>query len=81
MIKNRIDQLIREKSVAWHRDVTAREISEATGVAESTLSRMRSDTKGIRFDVLNALCAFFDVQPGEILIYVSDEPDQEEQPQ
>ncbi len=79
MIKNRIDQLIREKSVEWQRDVTAREISEATGIAESTFSRMRGDPKGIRFDVLDSLCKFFDCSVCDILVYVPDS-DQAEQP-
>jgi putative transcriptional regulator len=78
-IVNRIDQLMREKAVEWERDITASEISEKTGIAESTFSRMRSDPKGIRFDVLNALCAFFGVQPGAILVYVPDDASGETQ--
>ena len=68
-IRNRIDQLVREKQVEWERNITYREISEATGIAESTLSRMK-EGKGIRYDVLDALCTFFSCQVGDILEYV-----------
>ena len=68
-IVNRLDQLVREKQVEWERDITYKEVSDATGIAQSTLSRMKSG-KGIRYDALDKLCAFFGVQPGDLLEYV-----------
>lgn len=74
MIENRIEQVILLKQAALGRRITDVEISETTGIARSTLSRLRSDDgKGIRFDVLDGLCKFFDCQVGDILVYVPDE--------
>jgi putative transcriptional regulator len=73
VIVNRIDQLIREKQAEWERDITYEEISEATGIAKSTISRMKSDGKGIRYDVLNGLCFFFGCQVGDVLVYTPDD--------
>jgi len=77
-IVNRIDQLVREKAVEWQRDITWSEVADATGIAESTFSRMRADPRGIRFSVLNAICRFFDCDVCDVLVYVPDEPDQGE---
>lgn len=78
-IVNRLDQLLRERAAEWKRDITYREISEETGIAESTLSRMKSGGKGIRYDVLDGLCEFFQCQVGDVLVYVPG-PGQQEQP-
>jgi DNA-binding Xre family transcriptional regulator len=77
-VVNRLEQLILDKSSEWQRRITLKEISEATGISETTLIRMRSsDSKGIRYDVLDRLCKFFEVGVGDIIHYVPDEPSPE----
>jgi putative transcriptional regulator len=71
-INVRLDQVIREKQAEWERDITYREISETTGLAESTIARLKAGSKGIRFDVLDRLCKFLGVVPGDLLEYVPD---------
>ena len=41
-VANRLDQLLRERAAEWKPGITYREISEETGIAESTLSSMKS---------------------------------------
>lgn len=51
---------------------TLLEVSEETGIAMSTLSKFdRSRTTRIEFDVLEKLCRYFGVGPGELLHVVS----------
>ena len=67
-IQCRLDELILE------RGVTAIQISEATGIAESTLSELRTNkAKRIGKSTLNKLCAYFQCSVGELLVYVPDE--------
>lgn len=72
-IENRLAQVIREKSAEWGRDVTYDDICNTTGLSRGTIARMKSDGKGIRFDVLNKLCEFFQCQVGDILVYVPND--------
>ena len=73
MIENRLELLILEKSAEWERRITLKEISQKTGLAEATLIRLKSkNSKGIRYDVLDKLCTFFNVTPDDILIYIPD---------
>lgn len=69
MVINELDQLIRVKAAEWGRKITYKEIARETGLAESTVARLKSNSKGIRYDVLDRLCAFFDCTPGDILRY------------
>lgn len=73
MIENKLEQLILIKSAEWGRRVTFKEISKTTGLAETTLSRMTTgNSQGIRYDVLDKLCTFFDATPNDILAYDRD---------
>ena len=77
MIVIRLDQLIFEKQAEWGKKLTYREIAKATDVSLATLARWRVG-KGdgqtrINLIALNALCAFFDCQPGDLLTYQPDD--------
>jgi putative transcriptional regulator len=62
-----------ERETKTGQRVTAKAISQATGITEKTLSRLiNQETSRIDFDVLERLCEFFDCQPGEILVRVQD---------
>lgn len=52
-----LDELLTE------RGVTAVQVSQATGIAESTLSELRTGkVRRVGIDVMNKLCAYFQVE-------------------
>ncbi len=56
------------------RKVRSNVLARALGITEANLSLLKSGkVKGIRFSTLEAICAYLDCQPGEILEYVPDE--------
>ncbi len=56
------------------RKVSSRELAQAIGLSETNLSLIKSGKiKGMRFQTLNAICAYLDCEPGDILRYVPDE--------
>ena len=56
------------------RKVRSNALARAVGITEANLSLLKSGkVKGIRFSTLEAICAYLDCQPGEILEYVPDE--------
>lgn len=61
------------------RKVQSKEIAELIGLSENNLSRIKTGRiKAIRFSTLNALCWALDCKPGDILDYVYDEADEQE---
>ncbi len=65
---------VRLSSILGDKKLKMSEVSRQTGIGTSTMMRFyheRSD--GIRFDVLEKMCAFLDCQPGDLLVYVPDE--------
>ena len=74
-IKTRIGVLIAEMKLQGHK-VTYRSIQQATGISKTTTTRWVNNTAhDYNRDVLARYCEFFSVTPGDILIYVSDEED------
>lgn len=56
------------------RKVRSNALARAVGITEANLSLLKSGkVKGIRFSTLEAICAYLDCQPGEILEYVPEE--------
>jgi len=52
------------------RTVTLSEVAEKTSITRLTLRKIeRGDTRGVDFDTLEKLCAFYGVGVGEILEY------------
>ncbi len=71
MIQCRLRELMAIKSREEGRRVTYEKITEATGIFNSTLTRLANN----RFErtdrtVLDRLCEFFGCQPGDLLVYV-----------
>ena len=61
------------------RKVQSKELAELIGLSENNLSRIKTGRiKAIRFSTLNALCRALDCKPGDILDYVYDEADEQE---
>ena len=55
------------------RKVSSRELAAAIDLSETNLSLIKSGKiKGMRFSTLNAICAYLECQPGDILTYEPD---------
>jgi DNA-binding Xre family transcriptional regulator len=75
MINNRFGVLLAEKKKEERRNIPLSEIAEATKISRKTLYAWENNTV-TRFDVsvINALCKYFGVKPGELFEYVVDPP-------
>jgi len=55
------------------RKVKSKELAAHVGITEQNLSLLKSGkVKGIRFSTLEAICAYLECQPGDILEYRSE---------
>ena len=75
MITCNLRELMKDKSRMAGEKVTYQDIYEATGISQTTLSRLAQPTlpKLIGLSVMDRLCAFFDCSVGELFEYSSDE--------
>lgn len=74
MIVLRLDRVLAD------RKLHARELSKLVGLSEVNISRIRTGkVSAIRFSTLDALCRELHCQPGDLLEYVEDdgEPNEE----
>jgi putative transcriptional regulator len=66
--------ILRLDVVMAKRKVRSNALARAIGLTEANLSLLKSGkVKGIRFSTLEAICAYLDCQPGDILEYQPDE--------
>jgi putative transcriptional regulator len=74
-INNRFAVLLAEKQINERRNIPLAEVADATGVSRRALYAWENN-KVNRFDVpvINALCKYFGIQPGELFEYVEDDP-------
>jgi putative transcriptional regulator len=57
------------------RKVRSKELAEHVGITEANMSLLKQGkVKGVRFDTLEKICAFLDCQPGDILMFVPENP-------
>ena len=55
----------------------AGELAEEIGITPANLSILKNNkAKAVRLSTLNAICKALDCQPGDILQYVEDEPEE-----
>jgi putative transcriptional regulator len=76
VIRFKLKELLAEKSFQEDRRVTIDEVSKATSIHRTTLSKL-ANQKGYNAttDILDKLCAFFDVTIDKVAEYI-DEPKQ-----
>lgn len=75
MIRIMLIKLLDEKSFNEKRRITLSEVSDVTGISRATLTRIANVPGNVtNTDTINALCKYFACQPGELLVYVEDEP-------
>jgi putative transcriptional regulator len=59
------------------RKMRSRDLAQQIGIAEQNVSLLKSGkVKGVRFDTLEKICKILDCQPGDILEYRPDKPDE-----
>jgi putative transcriptional regulator len=57
------------------RKARSKDLAAHVGITETNLSLLKSGrVKGIRFETLDAICAWLDCQPGDILVREPDPP-------
>ena len=70
MIRVRLDYLLLDNRMKL------KELAEATGLAVNNLSILKTNkARAIRFSTLNALCKALNCNPGDLLEYVGDRPE------
>lgn len=65
-----------EKQAEWGREITIKEMAEATGISRDTISRLLKGTPTrIDKNTIYALCEFFGVPPGPVpfIVYEPEE--------
>jgi len=77
-VRSRLKVFIAERNLdrarAKQPPLTLRQLAEETGLALSTVNGLTTTRANqVNFNTLNALCRYFDVQPGDILEYVPEE--------
>ena len=58
--------------IMQRRDLSKMQISESVGISSATMAKL-SAHKPVNMEIINRLCEYLEVQPGEILEFVSDE--------
>ncbi|MBI5944646.1 MAG: helix-turn-helix transcriptional regulator [Chloroflexi bacterium] len=73
-VNNRFAALLAEKRIKERRNISLQEVAEATNVSRQSLYKWENNSVN-RFDVpvINALCKYFGIKPGELFEYVPDE--------
>ena len=62
------------------RKMRSNELARQIGITEQNLSILKTDkAKAIRFSTLNEICKCLDCQPGDILEYISDEREEDDE--
>lgn len=74
-VNNRFGVLLAEKAANEKRRIPVSEVAEKTGVTRKTLQNWANNTI-TRFDapVIDALCRYFDCQPGDLFTWSDDTP-------
>ena len=75
MIRFRLTELIADKAFKERRVVSLTEVADATGIHRATLSKMANQPgANIGTDIIEKLCRYFGCQPGDLLLYVDEDP-------
>jgi putative transcriptional regulator len=73
VLRFRLKELIADKEFREGRRITVLEISERTGIARNTLSKMLNQPgASVRSEYLDRLCGYFDCRIDELVEHVPD---------
>ena len=66
--------LVKLDVVLAERKVKSKDLAEYVGITEANLSLLKQGkVKGVRFETLQRICEYLECQPGDLLVYRSDE--------
>lgn len=69
----RLKTLIENKEIAEKRKITYRDIAAEAKVSTNTLTQMaKQNMKQIGLVTLDKLCAYFDCQPCDLMVYIPE---------
>ncbi|RJP51877.1 MAG: XRE family transcriptional regulator [Anaerolineaceae bacterium] len=73
-VNNRFAVLLAEKRVKERRNISLQEVAKGTGISRQSLYAWENNDVH-RFDdvIINALCQYFGIKPGELFEYIEDE--------
>lgn len=73
MVNNRFAILLAEKQVKERRNISLQEVEKETGITRQALYKWKKNTLD-RYEgrVINALCQYFSISPGELFEYIPD---------
>lgn len=67
--------ILRLDQVMADRKISLKELAIKVGITNVNLSNMKTGkVKAIRFSTLDAICKELHCQPGDILVYIEDDP-------
>ncbi len=70
--------IVRLDVMLARRKMRSNELARAVGISETNISLLKSGkVKAVRFSTLEAICRVLDCQPGDILEYQPDDPEEE----
>lgn len=74
MIVLRLDRMMADRKISLN------DLAEKVGISNVNLSNIKTGKiVAIRFSTLNGICKALDCQPGDILEYIEDAPDEKDQ--
>lgn len=77
MVRINLRQFLREWSAKNRRNITYKEIHEATGIAEATIDRMLNEkSQRVDLDVLARFCKLLGVKSGPVPFIIYEEDDE-----
>jgi putative transcriptional regulator len=69
--------IVRLDVMLARRKVRSKELAAYVGITEANLSLLKSGrVKGIRFETLEKICEYLDCQPGDLLEFAPEAPEQ-----
>lgn len=73
-VNNKFAILLAQKRVKERRNIPLTEVAEATGISRQALYKWENNSIE-RFEtrVIDALCQYFGIEPGELFEYIEDE--------
>lgn len=77
MIRVKLKQLLDDKVFTERRRITLNEVAEQTGISRASLTRIANNPGyNSNLEAIDALCAYFDCQPCDLLEYIPGSPDE-----
>ncbi len=74
MIRILFKQLLDDKTFKERRRITIGEVSEVSGISRGTITRiLNTPGYNTNTDTIDALCRYFECQPGDLLQFVDEE--------